>query len=476
MRLFRIRPFVVAAFALFTFGCGGGGSPSPTTAALQPVPTSPPVVSAPSVRYYTEAVGPIVSALYFFSTPTVPALVAEYESGFYTNLKGEFYNSQPDAFVRSTFVFSRPLTSDQPEKSLSSVGIDLLTNLIHVSRSVKGSTVSSPMTTLVHDVGNEESVLYSLQLIAGSFPLFQNYASGKFAAASNFDGADTEKKDLSRRITAANLRVLVLNGVLDQIPLGGMRKTDDLSGATVTSKFAQGYALADFDPLSGFIKAYPQSKIFSVEGTLALVTYVADYSGRKELAPGSRAAIANLINRYVEAIGPTIDSESEICQFTLGIMGYLVPRVANIVKQNSDVLNDASNLVTAADIISDTVALRSVMPPRSGTLFAVTDFFFMKSGSQLVLQGSPTFSPNTTLGQNDINFEPGGMSQGVQPRALTQISVSSEQSRKISAILNADKSVTISAIAGFQGIAYFDYSESTDAGERAVGRAFVIVD
>jgi hypothetical protein len=448
-------------------GCGGGSAPSGESVAVSPAqtptPISAPPTSAPAVRYYAEGASAIVSRLDFFDTGLVPA-ETQYTgfASYYTNVSGEFYISQTDRIRAGAFVPQKILTSDAPVNAIAATGIDHITNMLYFEKAAKGSTVISPFTSLIYEVGDQDLVQYYLQMTAGQYSLLDKVDLPSFSRLVYSTSGDTTKAALANHVSAAAIRLLVVEQAVNFF----------IRGSLATSAGSESI-LSDPKPLAAYIRSKPAEKIFGQGGTAALLRMVASDYQRSTYRPAVLAAYANMIDKYAAAVGTSIGRNEQLGQFALGVRGYLLPALNTLLQDNSDAAAAAMDAVSVEDIQASTLPFQSLPVTGNGPLFACTDFLLMPASGTLVISGDLMPTSSVSLTRNDLLFEDVGISQGFA-QSIVSVSVPDRYRTALNVTLGPDKSVTVQKLGNFKGVAYFDYEEVIST-NKATGRAFVIV-
>ena len=193
------------------------------------------------------------------------------------------------------------------------------------------------------------------------------------------------------------------------------------------------------------------------------------------------SAAAHLVNAYCSALGVRIATREQAARWQLGIWGYLIPELTRLLKANNSTVAAEFAAVTNQQIIDATRRFtEQVSVSASDGLFQQADFYPIARGETYLV---PAFDEgsngNGPLNSNDLALQSSatnGIGGGEPGTAITAVTVPPINAAEVSAVLNADKTVAITALGSFTGVTYFDYTVRLNySGETRTGRVYVIV-
>ncbi len=336
------------------------------------------------------------------------------------------------------------------------LGVDAASSTYLSYYAPRGSRIFSPVTSLIQFSGNQDSVKRALGISGSLFNLAQDRDFTTFDVVAALSSTDEIVRADAERAAAANLRALAV-----LIP---------------TSEWDTylPYALESYDELGAFMAARPT---FMFENEVMSQYVDSRYGGR--LDPRVVSAIAHLIDAYVATIPVRVSDETMARRALLGIHGYLVPAVNQLVNSNSLADAEAAQAVTAQTIRDATQTyLNGYAIPTSGRFFPAPNFA-ETSGGSITLQADGIGGTRAgSLVSNDLFAQ--GVGEGATGLAggdaeVTGVSVPAEFASAIMVNLVGitSKTVTVSTLGGFRGRAYFDYAVRHPGGATGTARVYV---
>jgi hypothetical protein len=153
----------------------------------------------------------------------------------------------------------------------------------------------------------------------------------------------------------------------------------------------------------------------------------------------------------------------------------LEPRLVTLLKANPAAAAAEAMRTNIFLIPEETKIFREHLPfPTTGYFFPTTDFFLGVSGTPIRINTRWTATANGSIVGEDYFWQAaadgGGLASPQQ--GIDAISVSSANAGRITATLAGD-TITVNAIPGFTGVAYFDYQVTYLPGEQGAGRVYV---
>jgi hypothetical protein len=447
-----------------TASCGGGsGGGSGTVVAPTPTPSAAPTPAPAITQYQVEGAGPVIAQVRFYPRGVVVSGGSEY-SAFGTDRNGVFYqglSSQSQIVLPySTIPFV-----DDGSNAIAAFGMDKTSGLLLSQMTAPaGSTVVSPLTTLIYATADQALTKRALQLDTQSFALddpsrdLRTFSWVRATQGANADVAD------ARRVRAANIRLLAFLYAIQQFQYG-----PGYSTFYYTTFFG-----IDVPMLANILKANPTIRLYTNAGAEAVLRALPPNPANSgKYRDDVIAAAAHLITNYSVAIGPIQADDDIAASYMLGIQGHLLRTLWELTSANTA---DAAARVQAIGVsdIYPAVAPFAEHPALSpNKLFPVPDFFFVASGGTTTIPFYDPFSNSSvSLASNDMTWfvQPDGY-----PLSLVGVTVPPRFEPAISVTPQTGGALSIQAKAGFSGVAWFDYEVRTPGGISASSRAYVVV-
>jgi hypothetical protein len=321
-----------------------------------------------------------------------------------------------------------------------------------------GSRIYSPVTSLIEFANSQTAVKRGLGLDGGVFGLATDPDLLKFDPVTALLASDDATHREGARVAAANLRALTAAIGVEAVQQG-----------SYNPYYVQG---ASYKFVGEYLAAHDVFLFDNAVMTNILTSAVPAGRYRADVL----SAAAHLIDAYAAAIGVQIDTPASATQFNLGLTGYLRIRLAQLLAANTaDAANEAL-AVTAPQIIAQTAVFREVLHfPTTGFFFPGPDFFVAPAGAPLVIIADGTVGPNSgSVIANDLYANGPTGSIGFFPSTSTVLSVAvpPANAAALSATLASGK-ITVTALNGFKGYSYFDYSVQHPSGETGTARVYV---
>lgn len=437
-----------------TTSCGGGSgsgagtvmAPTPTpspASAPTPTPTAIPV----STQYQIESAGPVFGEIRFYP-------------------KGEVVSGSSDFFAITTDLGGAYLGSSTLDGTyaLAAFGVDTASGLpLTQMTAPSGSSVISPLTTLIYATGNQTLTKRALQLDA-------HFALGDLTrdlrtfswvrATGSTNAADVTD---AQRIRAANIRLLAF-----------LYAAAQFRGGPSYSFYYQTLFPPDVPALAEILKADPTIRLYTDAGAETVLRALQ----RTPSGPGAYrddviAAAAHLITLYAVAIGPVMSDNDVAASYMLGIQGYLLRTLWELSSSNTAAAAARVQAMGVSDIYPAVAPFAEHPPLSPNKLFAVPDFFFVAPGGTATI---PFYDPDSNgsaaLATNDFYWfvQPDGY-----PMSLTSVTIPTRFAAAIAVTPQTGGALVIQAKAGFSGVAWFDYEVRTPGGVSASSRAYVVV-
>lgn len=318
-----------------------------------------------------------------------------------------------------------------------------------------GSRSYSAITSLIEWAGSQAAVKTGLGLDNGVFSLTTNPDLTQFDMPAALASSDSAAQAEGARVAAANLRAQAI-----AVGLEALGVSDSYLA------FAPSYRTAGewIGGHSGFL--------FNNANMSALLASVAG----NRLRPETISAVAHLIDAYAAAIPVQVPDQTTAGQYTLGLYGYLRLEIALLVQTDTVAAANAALAVTTPQIISATQVYRDFAAfPSAGRFFPAPNFFATSSASLLIRAdraGDP--GSNGSLISNDLyaNGETGAIGFFPGNSDVVSVTVPSARAAENSASLGSG-SVVATALNGFKGTTYFDYTVRHPSGETGTARVYV---
>lgn len=443
------RSVAFIAFSLTT-SCGGdsgGGAGAVVAPAPTPSPAPAPTPAPVSTHYQIESAGPMFGEIRFYA-------------------KGEVVSGSSDFFAVTTDRGGAYLGSPTIDGTyaLAAFGVDTASGLpLTQMTAPAGSSVISPLTTLIYASGNQALTKRALQLDA-------QFALGDLTrdlrtfswvrATGSTNAADVTD---AHRIRAANIRLLAF-----------LYAAAQFRGGPGYSFYYQTLFPPDVPALAEILKADPTIRLYTDAGAeIVLRALQRAPSGPGGYRDDVIAAAAHLITLYAVAIGPVMSDNDVAASYMLGIQGYLLRTLWELSYSNTASAAARVQAMGVSDIYAAVAPFAEHPPLSQNKLFAVPDFFFVSPGGTSTI---PFYDPDSNgsaaLATNDFYWfvQPDGY-----PMSLTSVTIPTRFATAIAVTPQTGGALVIQAKAGFSGVAWFDYEVRTPGGVSASSRAYVVV-
>lgn len=450
----------VALVALgFAASCGGGNSggsgtvvaPAPTPS---PAPTSTPTPAV--TQYQVEGAGPVFAEIRFYPRGVVMSGSNDF-SAFTTGGNGEFY--YPVVVPVSGALI------DYSSYALAAFGVDSASGLPLIQMTAPaGSTVVSPLTTLIYAIGDQALTKRVLQLDGPGFALDDpNRDLRTFSWVRAVHSANAADVVDAHRVRAANIRLRAFLYAVDQF-----------RGGPHYSFFYETTFPPDLSAVAAVLKGDPTIRFYTDAGAEAVLRALPRHaSNSSRYRDDVIVAAAHLITLYAAAIGPSVSDDDVAASYMLGLQGYLLRALWELTYANTAEAAERVQAMTVSDIYSAVAPFAEHPALSQNKLFAVPDFFFVAPGGTATI---PFYDPGSngsaSLASNDFSWfiHPDG-----DPMSLVGARVPPRFAGAIAVTQQPGGALLIEAKAGFSGVAWFDYEVRTPAGVAASSRAYVVV-
>ena len=460
---------VTPLVALALVSCGGGSgssssTPTPTpvpspTPAPTPTPTPVATLPAPTIRAYTSAV---VAGEYFFESPDKSFFARGFSSrdGFYyPGFVGQMLDY---SFTNNPAV---PASSDFTTYDKTMEGFDQITSSFVYMTAPPDARVITPLTSMLGPV-DQTKLKIQFGIVGTADGLqFSDPDLLTYDAISELQSGSPARQQDAVRMLGFHIRALALGLVLDYIMLGPNPYQGDV---------------AQYSAIGSSFAPMPSRYLFNETDLVAV--FKNSNINHRVFRDDVLTAAAHLVKVYGDAMSLDLRS-TNIAQYTNGVQGLLIRKIGELFRDNSAAAASAAMAMTSTRVITETTFYAPTLPfPTSGTLFTSTNFYTVKAGQPLTLRqtfaAAPTydqFSYVPTWDDYRINTDNSSSSQRTPRLNSTSVLVPQAYSGDIKAELQADGTIVITPLSGFQGTAYFDYVGTAPDGEHQTGRAFVTV-
>lgn len=357
-----------------------------------------------------------------------------------------------------------PASPDYASFEKSSYGVDPSTNILGGFRGSATATVISPVTHMLAIRGDQAALKDQLGLTVGmgtGFTIDRNLET--FNPASALSSADANTKADAERLLARHLRLNALACSVARL------------GRSISQvRFLD----CNFDAVANHLANYPRATAFDESSIAMLLTR---NTGDTVFAAAVMSATSRIIALYLSAIPDRVSSREELVRYQLAAAGYLVPLVSEISLDSTGAAAIRANAITLDDMRAATARYGEALTyPADARYFPAPDFYRLAQGGTFVVRASFSGGNNGSDGPftyNDAHLEPVDgtylLPRGLQ--TLVSVEVPPTNASEMSAVLNSDGSVTMSALGTFKGITYFDYVTRHEKGDTARGRVYVWV-
>jgi hypothetical protein len=460
--------WLAGVVALLSSACGGGGGDAPAAAtpstpapapAPAPTPVSPPL---PPQNFVFETGGRSIGRLDFFPSDQIQNPVDQRQE--WTNRSGVFTVGAGDGIGVCCLVAGNGASFNlaSPIYGIRAGGFDLESGEYVFARAGPGSTTVSPIGELVQRVGDQIQVKRALGLDSGAFAFLTDRDLRSFSTGEGLASTDAAVRSDGARLAAANIRLLAL-----------VAATDYYRRTLVQVETANALALlGDQDLVASYIRTNPGVPVY-FDGLERYFLAVPRIQGATPLRLDVIAAYASLVEQYAVAAG-AVPLQGEVrAQYLLGIRGWLIPRLVQLLLRNDAAAAAAVAAIRAPTIQAETAIFRDPRLPvnAAARLFPGADMIVVNGGSRTLPPVGDSFPAALTA--NDLQFTSASI---VRPTStVLAVTVPAANQADIGATLNADQSVTITTAPGFRGISWFAYRVRAQNGEEGEGRGYVIV-
>lgn len=455
--------------ALLLGSCGGGGGggsvgDNPVTVTPPPAPTPDPPLPPPAATVLSIA-----------GTYPLLAEIRFYPSGYTFNGAGSasvaggkdgFYPSQLPIGI-NTFGF-RPANYGSVDKL--AIGIDPAGSFLTSAQAPADSLVISPLSHLLMGTNTQARLKAQLGISGSLFGLAGDRDLKSFSVVEGLRSTTPEVVADSERLVAHHLRVQMLNGVVntwsnyEQDPVGLITFQPRNVGSETPT-------------LTTYLAQAPAEFLYTNSRMSALLRTLPTYS--RTFRPDVVDAAAHLVNAYAATIPVRIGSREQAARFMIGIKGYLIPEILQLLTDNSAEAANRALAVTSGTMLAQTERYTEQLPfDVNDSFFTSPDFYTLAAGSSKLVDatdiGSNGDGPFT---DNDIHLRPTVNGQGFfrGNSTVTSVTVPTVNSAQVTAVLNPDGTVLIRPAPGFVGVTWFDYTARHERGDIETGRVYVRV-
>lgn len=457
----RYRLLAVSGLALILASCGGdggsgGGSGGGSSVAPVPTPTPAPTPTVPLILYRFEAVGPVRAV----GTIGEPSLEL-HPSKFYqiaANHEGLYSGRHIVSTDGNTF----QVDGTKAAYEIRGTGVDTATGEMLTVWSGPGATIVSPLNHLLSVMQSEAKVRSAVRVSANGLNLRHDVPINSTSASSGLKSSNAAEVEEATRIAAANIRIMAL-----QAAMAHVRLPND-----VFHSFAMN-ARESMNDVGELLAARPDLSMF--DGGFEL--WMRNLGKHPALRDDVMQAAQSLLTNYAEAASRSSYTEQSRIQYLISIRIWLAPRIAHLIQKNDAETAARYLAVTLTDVEWETSAIGRMPPPVSaGTnYYAGSDITMVPRDGERIVPKDTDLMPRPSTRSNDILFREGGSRLVVPAATIQSVTVPDTAADKIRATLNTDQSITVTALPGFVGTAYYDYRIKADSGEEATGRGYVVV-
>jgi hypothetical protein len=447
-------------------GCGGDGGDAPATVTAPTPPATPAPAPAPTPAparsYVFEAAGRSIGRLDFSPADQEATRLDQRQE--WTNRRGVFTVGARDGIGTCCLVSGGGIDFNlsNPVYNIRAGGFDLDSGEYVFARAGAGATTVSPVAELALRVGDPAQVKRALRLDSGSFAFLADRDLASFSSGDALASGDPGVRSDGARLAAANIRLLAL-AAATALYRGTPSQPETASSLVL---------VADQELLAAYIRTNPGVPIY-FDGLERYFLAVPRLQGAAALRLDVAAAYASLVEQYAVAAGPVPLAADVRAQYLLGIRGWLLPRLSQLLLRNDAATAAAMAAIRAPTIQAETEVFREARPPvnEAGNLFPGADMILVTGGSRTLPASGAIDSAALTA--NDLQLTTASI---VRP-AITVLSVAVPAANQadIAVTLNADQSVTITTAPAFRGTRWFTYRARAQNGEEAEGRGYVIV-
>lgn len=404
---------------------------------------------------------PLLSEVRFY--PAGLANLANY--GSFPSDQGGFYPRQIGALVAT--IFSGTIPSNYASIEKSAFGFDLAGGFIGGATAPADATVISPLTSLLTGSNTEAKLERQLGLDGSVFQLSTDRAIKTYSPSLALASTDPNEVAEGQRLVATHLRILAVSTALAYMGGNGL----DPSGVRFNQR----------ELLRTFLDNAPAQFIFT-NSVMSQILRSAAPNGQSGPVYSDQviSAAAHLVDAYCATLGVRIATPEEAARWQLGIYGYLIPELTRLLRANDSATAIEFLAITNPQILAATQRFTEQIPVTATQgFFPQPDFYPIASGATRIVpavdEGSNGDGP---LNSNDFalrSSETNGIGGGETDTSVTAVTVPSANAGQVSAVLNSDGTISITARAGFTGVTYFDYTVRLKfGGETRQGRVYLI--
>jgi hypothetical protein len=447
---------IAVAFSITACGGDSGGSAPAVVTPSPPVPPPPPPPPPPLATLKATAAGKVIAQYAFYASSELKA-IDQLAAGIGTR-DGEYFPGFANAFPGAVGV---SVTADLTGRYKTVNGIEQTTSTFVRMFAGPDARVVTPLTSILFPTGDQTKLKTALG-IRGSLFGMQTVDPDllTYDVTAELNSTDNARKTDAQRYVAANLRALALAQVVARI-----------EGSKSLPSNLPAY---EYRKIADYLSPRAGQFLFTNSVMTSLFQSLAPY---KPLSTTTLQAAAHLVDAYAAAIPLTITTAEQTARYTLGIQGFLIPEIDQLLEENSIVAANAALAVTTPEIIAATAMYENYLPfPTTGSYFVAPDFFTMPPSSQIVVPEAGTlkyylFNTNDLYAYTD--FGSGFASYGsIGPIA---INIPAANASQIDVTPGPGPAYTIKSLNNFRGVTYFDYTIRHELGSTGTGRVYVRV-
>lgn len=455
----------VLALSLIVYGCGGGGGSGSGGGGAIVAPSPPPAPPPPPPPPVLTAVGAFGMLAEFRFYPTGIKPGATDVSSASGDRQGKYPIQSGQALFRVTF---GSVPSNYASVAKTAFGIDASAGMLLSNAAPADATVISPLTTLLVGSNNEAKLETQLGINGSVFGLAVDRPIKSFVPTDALASTDPTVLADGERLLAHHIRVLAVAAAFEHM-------TSAASDPSGTKSYNIG-------GVRSYLDTAPSQFLYTNANMAALLSTVnfGGISPQPVYRSDVLSAAAHLVNAYASAIGVRIANRQQATRFTLGIWGYLVPELTRLLKANDAATASEILALTSQQVLDATVRFNEQLPfDPNDNFFPAPDFYPIPRGGAYIVPAVDVGSNGDgPLNSNDIHIEP-NISDGNHffpgTSQVTAVTIPTNNFTEISAVLNADGTVTIRPSASFTGVTYFDYTVRHSRGDVEQGRVYVLV-
>lgn len=364
-----------------------------------------------------------------------------------TNRSGQFGRDVTDALV-----LDPPTTA--PAKALyrmSASGFDNITGHFYSGLTAPaGSTVISPITSLIDAVGSQQKVRQALGLDDGPYAIDKDIDLLSFDTVKELQSAVPSKARDARIVTAINMMILNL-GIMATSPgtsIDNSVEVDDI--AAVLASMINASLTVRFDDQASLPEFFRRLERFS------------------PILDRSFSGASNILSEYWKFSQPRIVDEESLYNVA-SLFRYYVAAV--IINAGNQFYYPVQNDVNDVELLTTMQYIAEVPKPDvSSDFYALPDYMDNSFDSFRLAARCDLLPKHPKC--NDYNLQAGGLRQ--DPDTLVVTSVSAEKSSNLITVqLDGDGSILITRKPGARGLAYFDYFVKNAEGKTSSSRYYI---